>query len=354
MRVGIYNIGDNRKYTQRTLYEEPLGGVQTDIILVAEELSKYYDVIVLNPNTVDSHYGNIFYTNYNNIDSYYKDIDAVIVTSSETGIFNSSVKKIGKKIFWKHHQMPHIDIVRMEEMFDILDMCVCISKYNMDEYRKYYESDKYTYIYNPVDLRAADPSKGFTERDNDMIYMSFPNRGLFSFNELLPRINSRLPNVKLYNYGNATIYGWEKSDKEFKEMNRWKSLSSNPNFLQHDSVPYYTLMSIVANTKLFTYPCNFDESFCIAMALAMANGVPCIASSIGSLPSIFPDNDYFVEWPSHGTYDDKYYNTFTYYVEKLYTDVDSWNKASNIATERSKDFDMVKIGMDWKTLLEGL
>jgi glycosyltransferase involved in cell wall biosynthesis len=307
--------------------------------------------MVLNPVDNENYYGDVFYTNYENINVYYNEIDVVIVTATEVGVFHPSVMKVGKKIFWKQHQYPFISSDAQAAMFDIIDMCVCDSSYNLREYRKFCESDKYCYINNPVDLSVV-RDVPFKDRCYDMIYMSFPNRGLFAFDWMLPNINKYLPDVKLHNYGNATIYGWELQDKELKQIPQWKSLMKNKNFVQHDSVPYYTLMDILSRTKLFTYPCNFDESFCVAQAMAMANGLPCIVSRIGSLPHIFPDNDYLVDWPKSGSYDSAYMRLFTDYVVGLYTDESKWNEASRTARVRSEDFDTKKVGLEWKDLVE--
>jgi glycosyltransferase involved in cell wall biosynthesis len=57
----------------------------------------------------------------------------------------------------------------------------------------------------------------------------------------------------------------------------------------HGHVPQKTIARAVADSKLFIFPCRWNEPFGLVLAESLACGTPIIGYAIGSLPEIIDD-----------------------------------------------------------------
>ncbi len=356
MKIGIYAAGDDRVFTTDTLHKEPLGGIQTQVILLSRELSKYHEVYVFNPIEEEGDYGGVYYVSSSNLCHYTKELDTIIVVNVEAAMMEPWIEDTPHRILWKHHNdvfcLPPEELSRFHSLTDEV---VCVSDDNMDQYSRHYESDKYIVIYLAVDTEACNP-KAFSERGSNMVYTSCPNRGLLNFNNILPPLYDKNPSISLDVYGTWAMYGqsWEGDDDKYRELEEYRNMLVLPNFTQRVSVPYYELLDILSTSLLLAYPCTFIETFCLSIGVAMACGLPVVTTHVGAIKSIHPDNPYSIPVPNDDTAhtgSDWYTEEFVNHILEL-TDTDAWENASKLGLDRSKVFSLVETTDQWRGIIE--
>jgi len=354
MHIGFYAATDDRVFTGDTIYNEPLGGIQTSIVLLSRELAKYHDVSVFNNTPESCICRGVNYHNLSEFKVRSSSLDVVIILNYEGSAMNDLVTTIPRRIFWKHHNDPFIPLDLMPEFIDNVDAVVFGSRYSMNTYNDIFQSDKYRVIYPCVDMEAVVPADHSDRRD--MIYISCPNRGLNLFTKILPRVTDAIPGIQLHSYGTFQVYGnnWIGSDMDHRMRPDYIELSRQPNFHQHRSVSYYEIMKLLGCAMIFTYPCVFLESFGAATAMAMANGTPVITSKVGATRTLYPDYPYNIDIPDDDlgmAHTDEYADEFTNMVLKLW-DPEEWNRISNEVMGLSARFDVNVIAREWLHLLE--
>jgi len=357
MNVGLIDASDSRDYDGNTIKVAPLGGVQNQVVTLATELAKYHDVVVYNNVSTPSVVNGVAYRNTSVLDLF-PDIDVAISVSYEGTALDPRLASVPRKIFWKHHDYPFVGDEELDAFFDTIDVFVCISNSSMNNYSKHYQSDKYTVIYNSMDVGMT-VNLPREERLPHLIYASCPNRGLNTFTNILPGLHETAPGLELHAYGTFKMYGpnWQKSDDEFRGGEKYLALSGMPNFIQEASVPLGKLLRIMGSSFCLAYPSVFVESFGLTILYAMACGLPVVATNVGSIGEIYGDNEYLINVPPDdlGQVEaDWYAETFISHLLDLYYSPQKWLEQSRRGIERARMFSVHKIAKEWLEIIGGL
>src|SRR5262249_53094903 len=125
---------------------------------------------------------------------------------------------------------------------------------------------------NGLDLERV--QQGAAKTEWSCIYASNYTRGLVHLLRLWPKMRKRFPLLTLDVY-----YGWPKWDTPVPEIVSLLERLTQPGegVRDHGRVGHSTLARAFARAEFWTYPTDFDETFCItALKAQAANAIPVI------------------------------------------------------------------------------
>lgn len=187
--------------------------------------------------------------------------------------------KAGLKIHWSTDQYTVGDYSR--DVFPFVDKVVAISGfhrvYHMERYGIH--SDKIGVIDLGVileDYQTDSPP----ERDNKAcLFASVPDRGLGELAGVWGDITNAIPDVSLKITSDYTLWGAVAAGTQ----------SYRRRFLGHGNVTYYgsvprsILVKYQLSSGVLSYPCTYDELFCMTVAEAQVAGCVPVTPPIGAL-----------------------------------------------------------------------
>lgn len=115
-----------------------------------------------------------------------------------------------------------------------------------------------------------------------LIYSSVPQRGLDMVPELFREIRAQEPEATLAVCSSNATWGSPELDAPFTAL--FDELRGMPGVEVIGALPQQALYRELARTAVFFYPSTYVETYCLAMAEAMAHGCVPIVTQIGALP----------------------------------------------------------------------
>jgi FkbM family methyltransferase len=115
-------------------------------------------------------------------------------------------------------------------------------------------------------------------------YTSTPFRGLDALLKIWPDVHKKEPMSKLRIYSSMKVYGWaEKQDnEEFGHL--YEKAKNMPGVEYVGSVNQGALARVLKKTDVWAYPCVYEEVSCISAMEAMASGCRIVCMDNGALP----------------------------------------------------------------------
>lgn len=134
----------------------------------------------------------------------------------------------------------------------------------------------------PIDIpvRLNDLSEDIEKVSKKCIFTSVPDRGLQTLWEVWKVIKREVPEATLTITSDYRLWGADSLNEPHKI--RW-FMEDGVSFL--GAVKRRQLIQEQLSSDLLTYPSNYDELFCVAVAEAQACGVYPVTSDTGSLPT---------------------------------------------------------------------
>lgn len=185
----------------------------------------------------------------------------------------------GRKIFWSCDQ--HTEGNFQLEVFPYVDKIVVISKFHYDYFVRTYNAPEHRMYVTDLGVRDWDyAGYGQVEKvPGQCIFCSVPGRGLNELFTIWPRIRQAVPNATLVVTSDYRLWGnAEPLNKEF--VRRAYSLEG-VKFL--GKVPRAQLVELQLQSEVQTYPCTYDELFCISVAECQFAGAVPVTSQIGAV-----------------------------------------------------------------------
>ena len=268
-----------------TLDERPLGGTETGVIRVAEELSRRgHDVTVFtshkNPPPSNPKYlpaPMIHKT---------RDLDLlVLVQGWKPAFFELPSKRVW---FWtgdgpEQYSNYGIGDNRIIQRIELL---LTVSNYHADSLTSAsgFPRARTIIIGNGVHIPYFDGSEERAKKR--LIFSSAPYRGLSFTPDLLLRIRDVHPDVEFYVFSGMNLYDRE-APFEGPHVAHFKKVASVlqkiPGCVLHSTVTQRVLAREYMKSSLFFYPCSVPETCCITALEAQAGGCALITSDIGAL-----------------------------------------------------------------------
>lgn len=221
--------------------------------------------------------------------------DAVILYRSPNPMLAASK---GRKVFWSCDQQTAGDY--RTDVFPYVDHTVVISKRHHDYFSERYglPSAKMTAIDLGVRLWDYNPGETPAKVPGRMIFTSVPDRGLEILRVCWDEIKSNAPHASLVITADYRLWGVPDPGNHQHKVS-WQGL---PDVSFLGMIPRSQLVVEQMQAQVLSYPCIYDEFFCITAAEAQVAGAVPITSSMGALETTnrygiqIPGNPRNVEW----------------------------------------------------------
>jgi glycosyltransferase involved in cell wall biosynthesis len=289
-------------YDGSTLSKRGLGGSESAVIRMAQELSKIgFDVTVYNDCTSDDSrpgmYDDVHYlpiSNANKLSSQYHDV-CIVSRSVKTIAEDWSVVASARHVcLWMHDtfcegddQIEYlINQGKLQEIFTLSDWHTGYVTHCDHGFRRNYDVLK-NHIFmtrngignmNPgwIDVREKDP--------NLFVFNASVTKGMVPLvKQIWPEVKRRIPDAKLTIIGG--YYKFREAAGPDQQQKDWTELA-----LQHGKDIHFTgvitqpeISDILRKASYMIYPAGFPETFGISTLEALAHNVPLITCIFGAL-----------------------------------------------------------------------
>lgn len=283
-------------------------------------------------------------------------------------ISSRSVAPLNKRIHSiKNFVMIHDVFLSPDRNFDVMqwkvDGYACLSEWHRDFVSEYHgiPQEKIFLTHNGVSQweRYEDARK--YRKKNQAVYSSSPDRGLYQLLRMLPDIRRSVPDFELIVcYG---FYNWEKAaelrgdEKEKDFIKKIRKLMEQPGVVYKGRVDKRTLADFQGVSKVWLYPTNFSETFCITAVENGLAGNALLTTDLAALSTVVGDAGILL--PSeglsrYGEYPDEYREVFVEESVKLLTDEDYRSSWAERACCKMKQYTWKRAAEGWVRQFESI
>ena len=278
--------------------EKGVGGAEAAFINLTIELAKKgFYVEVYNTTTHTGKYEGVHYKNIHQFKWWvYADVFVLFRTPERILPYVNAVHKI----FWTCDQYTTGNWKK--DTFPFVDRVIGISPYHIGYLDMVYGPVRHL-SYIDLGIREVDYSKELQREPGKLLFSSVPHRGLKYMPSLFARIKKQVPSAQLYITSDYTLWGlgWPDNDKYKEEFHGVKDV----HFL--GKVPRKELVYHQNTAQLTTYPCDYEECFCISAMESIAGGAVPITSNLAALKTTVADSGVLISNPTGSEeYDKKF------------------------------------------------
>lgn len=278
-----------------------LGGTESTIIKIANQLANTHTVVITQHNRVVSYSPreSLHFTAPFQEHTYIKSPDVIIFVQMIEGIIGQLTFKYPKaqKILWLHNYVGEEIGISMRDIAIFNVEIVCVSELHKNHtlakikntfirrlYFTYIRRIKVHYVYNPID--AAMVPDGTQVDNNKLVFLSSPHKGIENVIRLfsVAKMSPGLENLTLYiaNPGYRSDY-----DSSSLQAGSIVNLGSLP---QHLAITH------VRSALCVFYPqSKRPETFGLVYAEANAVGTPVLAHDFGSAREILGNQEQILD-----------------------------------------------------------
>lgn len=353
---GIPLTGDARK-------KGPLGGTETALIGVTQELAKIPDCEVFLCTNIQQAqtYDDVHYFPINQLKSWSENHEVDILISIRQWFpfwlpirakhriyfspdapdqpFLNTALSINANI---QGQELTLDVFKPEDFFHCIDEFFCVGHWQAQGLvsKLGYPEDKIFVTGNGVFPDEFQPLP-LDQRRLSLIYSSTPFRGLEYMVGFYEKLKSSFPHLEFDVCSGLKVYGH--SEDQYQGLYEQLKVQGAS---YHGSVKQQDLLRIMASSRVFSYPNTFAETFCISVLEAQASGLPVVTSKLGALlERIEHGVDGFLI-AGHPT-DESYQREFLEITGKLLKDSEFWNKISRAALKTAENQTYERLAASW-------
>tara|TARA_B100001741_G_C16548885_1_gene598287 strand:- start:545 stop:1519 length:975 start_codon:yes stop_codon:yes gene_type:complete len=211
-------------------------------------------------------------------DEYFKDINLILNNTDPKLIDRSKIN-----ILWMHHYInqKETENLKNKEYINKIDHIVFNSNWNFEKYQLQYKipENKSIVLKNAINkIEFKDKPKNKIS----LIYHTTPWRGLELLLKVFKKINNE--NVELNICSSTIIYGkkfYNAYEKKFKKIFDDCKNTKNINF--HGYKDNSSIIEMLKEVHIFSYPSIWIETSCISAIEAMAAGCEVVTTDLGAL-----------------------------------------------------------------------
>lgn len=286
-------------YNIETVYQKPLGGSQSALCYLAEELAKLgHKVFLFNQISQSIISRGVFcyrrVANPANLEIW-RSLDVLIIVNL-AGRAKSIKQFLGdqtKLILWEHQaaNSEHSQELADKEERDLYDKFVFVSEWQCQEYCQKFDLDRArcqvmrnAIAPNFLNLFPDDQILIHKAQPPVIAYTSTPYRGLDLLLSVFPKIQQAIPNIKLKVFSSLKVYYYNEQADYAKFGELYSLCKKMPGVEYMGSVTQAQLAEEMRSIALLAYPNTFAETSCIAALEAMASGCEIVSSKLAALP----------------------------------------------------------------------
>jgi glycosyltransferase involved in cell wall biosynthesis len=285
-------------YTVETVYEKPLGGSQSALCYLAEELARRgHEVrLVNNCSLPGASRGVVHLPLAKAQGEFWKSFDVVVLLNSvKPGLtIRPLLRPDARLIAWVQHahDQPAVQPLARAEVQQAFDAFALLSKWQRDEFARAFSlpPEKLRILRNAVspafeNLFPPGESVLATKKSPPVLaYTSTPFRGLDLLVHVFPAIRKEIKGTTLRIYSSMAVYqaSGESDGAQFGRL--YELCRETPGIEYIGSIPQQDLARQIREVTMLAYPNHFAETGCIAAMEAMAAGTLVLTSDLGALP----------------------------------------------------------------------
>lgn len=320
------------------IWTRGVGGAELALMSWAEEMgSRGHAVTIYNDPTEEGFHGHACYSPKGAFRRRRDDRDVLLLWRSPHPDLRRSTARM--KVWWSTDQYTVGDF-RMD-ILPFVDMSVCISPHHREHHIQRYGADPDRILDIDLGVRLTDydldepPERVATQ----CLYCSVPDRGLDVLRLVWPKIKEREPRATLFITGDYRLWG-APSPGDVKHRLEWLH-EMDVHYL--GAIPRRELIALQLASGVHSYPCTYDELFCISSAECQVAGAVSVTTEVGALRTT---NQYGLRvpgTPADPGWLDLYTDTVLQAME--------WPIASMVYEAR-KRFDWATICDRWEAILD--
>lgn len=186
--------------------------------------------------------------------------------------------KANIKIHWStdQHTVGQYD----RDIFPFVDKVVCISPYHVGYFGERYSLTGSKVGYIDLGVLGEDYQVDIERVDGRCIFCSVPARGLSLLSTYWPEIKRQLPQASLVITSDYSLWGTAARNHEFR-----LETVGLPDVIFLGKIPRRELIKQQLRAQALSYPCVYDELFCLSVAECLVAGAYPVTTDMGSLPT---------------------------------------------------------------------
>jgi glycosyltransferase involved in cell wall biosynthesis len=359
LKIVIWTGAAWEVWTPRSIDDGGIGGSETAAVCMARELVRAgNEVIVISECQREEILEGVRYVPYREAMSRIAEFacDVMIVSRQAETVLSNWPSKVS--FLWVHDINVGGVSANLNNALVRFDKIFCLSNWHKNFFLQCYPQIHPSTVIvtrNGIDVdrfKNAHPKMG-----NKIIYSSSPDRGLENLLGMLPAIKAQVPDVELNVYYGFTTWlsmAQSSGNAAFKqraldlEALLMKSVDEG-NVKYHGRVGQKVLAKAFMESKLWTFPTNFTETYCITAIEAQAAGCVPVTTYLAALAETIK-HGITLQPPNTS---DEYVRDFTNTVVNL---LKNENERSKYA-EDGRAYAMASCGWDgvakeWLTIFE--
>lgn len=297
-------------YAVDSPYHQPLGGTQSAICYLAEQLAAQgYQVTLLSRNSRPrvSHEVTCLALPDRPAELVellaWLAVDVAVVSNAALPPIFGPLRQRTRLVLWTQHahDQPGIAELSKPAFRDLWDGFVFVSQWQRDQYMARFGLDAGRCIVMP---NAVSPPFAVLYGDSEPIlpakqpstlsYTSTPYRGLDVLLDCFPAIQAAVPDVRLNIFSSMKVYQGGQSEAPFEPL--YERAKAMPGVHYVGSLPQAHLATALKQTAVLAYPNTYPETSSIAVMEAMAAGCQIVSSDLGALPQTTAGFARLISW----------------------------------------------------------
>lgn len=302
MRVALVDFF-SRAYSVESAYQEAMGGAQASVCFLAEALARQgHQVFLINHGTdlkIERGVTCIPLGESDNHSLAGLRLHAMIL-SQNAGFaaarlpMRRLLPATTRLVFWAHDAWDALTLQALQQSSErgAYDGFAFLSDWHRTTVRDHFQlpPDKCQVIGYGLAPQAhhlfaqAESIVAAKPMPPSLAYISAPYRGLEVLLDALPRIREAIPGTQLSVFSGMGVYlpGSEGEDRPYAPL--FRRCLTQEGVVYRGPQPKALLSQALKATTLLAYPNTFPETFCLAIAEALAAGCEVVSTALGALP----------------------------------------------------------------------
>ncbi len=285
-------------YRVESAYQLPLGGSQSALCYLAENLAKLgHDVFLFTDGeAINLSQGVICLPlkiwSLSLIHALQPDALILLNVASRGVQIKPLLPPQTRLLFWTGHasNQPGVKCLANTQEQDAFDYIVMVSEWQRDCYAQQFgiPLTKLKVLRNAIapcfnaQFTQAQSILAAKEHPPTLAYTSTPFRGLNLLLEVFPQIREAIPGTRLKVFSSMKVYQVSSEEDQFGHLYQQCQEIEGIDYV--GSLPQPKLAQELQSITALTYPNTFPETSCIAVMEAMASGCQIITTALGALP----------------------------------------------------------------------
>ncbi len=316
-----------------TLEQRPLGGIETGIIRLAQELKSAGEEVLVATALSNPPLSEPLYVPLSSVGEI-RDVDVLIVVRDWQPLLAPIAAK--RRLFWTgdSYDQPQTRGIGDPRVVERCHALLTVSDWQADRMSASsgFPRARCWTIRNGVHR----PYFGGSELRNPrrLIYSSTPYRGLEFLPAIFPLVRQHVPEAELHIFSDFAVYAGagdypEPIVQRFRQVRDLMSRIPGCHF--HGNVIQQQLAREFMRSAVLCYPNTFEETSCITVLEAQSAGCPAVTTKLGALPETVGDAGILIDPPVNSP---KYKEDFARACIALLTNDQLWRQASENALRK--------------------